>query len=49
MFSTRNRRPQLSWSCTKSSAIAGLVEGYRKALETTELECRIKALEERPA
>ena len=28
-------------------AIAGLVEGYRKALETTELEARLKALEER--
>lgn len=31
----------------EGSAIAGLVEGYRKALETTELETRIKALEER--
>jgi hypothetical protein len=30
----------------EGSAIAGLVEGYRKALETTELETRIKALEE---
>jgi len=29
------------------SAIAGLVEGYRKALETTELEARLRALEER--
>jgi hypothetical protein len=33
----------------EGSAIAGLVEGYRKAIETTELETRIKALEERPA
>ena len=31
----------------EGSAIAGLVEGYRKALETTELEARLKALEER--
>jgi hypothetical protein len=33
----------------EGSAIACLVEAYRKALETTELETRIKALEERPA
>jgi hypothetical protein len=33
----------------EGSAIAGLVEGYRKALETTELEARLKALEERSA
>ena len=33
----------------EGSAIAGLVEGYRKALETTELEARLKALEERQA
>ncbi len=31
----------------EGSAIAGLVEGYRKAIETTELEVRIAALEER--
>jgi hypothetical protein len=29
----------------EGSAIAGLVEGYRKALETTEFEARIAALE----
>ena len=29
----------------EGSAIAGLVEGYRKALETAELEVRIAALE----
>jgi hypothetical protein len=33
----------------EATGIAGLVEAYRKALETTELETRIKALEERPA
>ena len=33
----------------EGSAIAGLVEGYRKALETTELEARLKALEEKQA
>jgi hypothetical protein len=33
----------------EGSAIAGLVEGYRKALQTTELEARLKALEERQA
>ena len=31
----------------EGNAIAGLVEGYRKALETTELESRLQALEER--
>jgi hypothetical protein len=31
----------------EGSAIAGLVEGYRKALETTELEQRLKALEDK--
>jgi len=31
----------------EGSAIAGLVEGYRKALETTELEARMQAIEER--
>jgi hypothetical protein len=31
----------------EGSAIAGLVEGYRKAIETTEFEVRIAALEER--
>jgi hypothetical protein len=31
----------------EGSAIAGLVEGYRKALETTELETRLKALEDK--
>ncbi len=34
---------------SEATGIAGLVEAYRKALETTELETRIKALEERPA
>lgn len=32
---------------SEATGIAGLVEAYRKALETTELETRIKALEER--
>lgn len=32
---------------TQASGLAGLVEGYRKALETTELEARLKALEEK--
>jgi len=32
---------------SEGSAIAGLVEGYRKALETTELEARMQAIEER--
>jgi len=32
---------------SEASAIAGLVEGYRKTLETAELEARLKALEER--
>ncbi len=31
----------------EGSAIAGLVEGYRKALETTEFEARLQALEDR--
>jgi len=31
----------------EGGAIAGLVEGYRKALETTEFEARLKAVEER--
>jgi hypothetical protein len=31
----------------EGGAIAGLVEGYRKALETTELEQRLKALEDK--
>jgi len=30
---------------SEAAAIAGLVEGYRKALETAELEARLKALE----
>ena len=34
---------------SEATGIAGLVEAYRKALETTELETRIRALEERPA
>jgi len=33
----------------EGSAIAGLVEGYRKALETTEVEARLKALEAKQA
>jgi hypothetical protein len=33
----------------EGSAIAGLVEGYRKALETTELEARLRALEAKQA
>lgn len=32
---------------SEAGALAGLVEGYRKALETTELEERLTALEER--
>jgi len=32
---------------SEASGLAGLVEGYRRALETTELEARLKALEER--
>lgn len=32
---------------SEATGIAGLVEAYRKALETTELEARLKALEER--
>ena len=31
----------------EGSAIAGLVEGYRKALETTEFEARLQAVEGR--
>jgi hypothetical protein len=31
----------------EARSLSGLVEGYRKALETAELEARIKALEER--
>ena len=31
----------------EASSLSGLVEGYRKALETTELEARLRALEER--
>jgi hypothetical protein len=34
---------------SEASGLAGLVEAYRKALETTELEARLKALEERRA
>ncbi|WP_373089757.1 hypothetical protein [Sneathiella sp.] len=34
---------------SEASGLAGLVEGYRKALETTELETRLKALEEKQA
>ncbi len=34
---------------SEANAIAGLVEAYRKALETAELEVRLKALEERQA
>ena len=34
---------------SEATGIASLVEAYRKALETTELETRIKALEERGA
>ena len=33
----------------EASSLSGLVEGYRKALETTELEARLRALEERSA
>ena len=33
----------------EGSAIAGLVEGYRKALETSEFEARLQALEDRQA
>jgi hypothetical protein len=33
----------------EASGLAGLVEAYRKALETTELETRLKALEEKRA
>jgi hypothetical protein len=33
----------------EASGLAGLVEAYRKALETTELETRLKALEEKQA
>tara|TARA_R110001606_G_scaffold179465_3_gene326174 strand:- start:149 stop:373 length:225 start_codon:yes stop_codon:yes gene_type:complete len=33
----------------EASGLAGLVEAYRKALETTELEARLKALEEKRA
>ena len=32
---------------SEASSLAGLVEGYRKALEMTELEARLKAVEER--
>lgn len=32
---------------SEAGALAGLVEGYRKALETSELEARLRALEER--
>jgi hypothetical protein len=32
---------------SEAGALAGIVEGYRKTLELTELEARIKALEER--
>ncbi|WP_065383210.1 DUF5681 domain-containing protein [Hyphomonas sp. ND6WE1B] len=31
----------------EASSLNGLVEGYRKALETTELEARLRALEEK--
>jgi len=34
---------------SEASGLAGIVEGYRKALETTELEARLKALEEKQA
>lgn len=34
---------------SEAGALAGLVEGYRKALETTELETRLRALEEKQA
>lgn len=34
---------------SEASGLAGLVEGYRKALETTEIEARLKALEEKRA
>jgi hypothetical protein len=34
---------------SEASGLAGLIEGYRKALETTELEARLKALEEKRA
>ncbi|MAU68431.1 DUF5681 domain-containing protein [Hyphomonas sp.] len=33
----------------EARSLSGLVEGYRKALETTELEARLRALEERQA
>lgn len=33
----------------EASGLAGLVEAYRKALETTELEARLKVLEEKGA
>lgn len=33
----------------EASSLSGLVEGYRKALETTELEARLRVLEERSA
>lgn len=32
---------------SEANSLAGLVEGYRKTLETTELEARLTALEER--
>lgn len=32
---------------SEAGALSGLVEGYRKALETTELEERLRALEDR--
>lgn len=32
---------------SEASSLAGLVDTYRKALETTELEARLKAIEER--
>jgi hypothetical protein len=32
---------------SEANGLAGLVEGYRKALETTELEARLKVLEEK--
>lgn len=34
---------------SEAGALAGLVEGYRKALETSELEARLRTLEERQA
>jgi len=33
----------------EASSLAGLVDAYRKAFETTELEARLKALEEKRA